>query len=239
MTGLTVHVMSVPDRRASVEEFRAQWAGDLVIHEDPDRNGILWNHERVIRAMREGEPTYRGWHVVVQDDVEPVRDAEHEMRGALMFCPPEASFLSMSHFGNRTAGLVKRGIPYGVGIRTMWGQAMAFHESILPTYHRLVQDVIRWGPPKAQQWDDGMVKVHHILHGTLSAVTARAIVVHRHMPSTVGHLSAFHRTAGIRADERPTPKWTATPRSVAWGLRTFEPQHRDLAHLIRQRRAEQ
>lgn len=205
------HVMHVPGadpvRDENVAMQRETFEG-LRVHEDPDRNGILWNW---LNALTEAEEQGQAWTVIMQDDAVPVRGHETHLVEVLRFTP--TPIVSLSHFADWGERLIKKNVPFGVAEHALWGQAVAYHSSVIPGLVQVARRVQKIAEKERvyRNWDDRIPGIYNRLTGKRSAYTARALFTHAPIKSIVGN--AGNR---IRGPQRtildPGPWWGTRPR---------------------------
>lgn len=237
-----LHVMHTPDpdfpeRRRYVDTITSSWVSQspdayVEVFEDPDRRGVLWNYQRALTAAIE-QGGDSDWVIVCQDDIHLLEGWETELKNALRFAP--APFVSLCHFNTVGKNLVRKGIPYGLGVHTIWGQMVAYHRSIQEAYLEFVNDVIEMDFDGYRKWDDGLAASFNLLNGTLSCMTARAVVQHADERSVLGHNLGHWRHAHSTIEDTG-PWWGLKPRSAAVG--SVKPVHTELARQIKKFRSE-
>lgn len=211
----TFHVMHVPgadperDRIvASLPDLHPRGADGICVHADPQRRGILatWL-QALMHAQAEPSPTETGWEMVIQDDAIPVQGFEEHLPRALRHSP--SPVLSLCHFGDAGQKIANTGHAYLRGTHTIWGQAVAYHRTVLSDLIHLGHDVQHLQSPVYSKWDDRLPGVLNLIKGEgTTAVTARALFDHPHLKSTVGHLGAVHRHPNLTIAD-PGPDWSA------------------------------
>lgn len=140
------------------------------------------------------------------------------MPKALFYAPAKAEFLSLSHFSQHGERIAVRGIPYGMGLHTIWGQAVAYRRRVLPAYLDFVHEVQDYDAEGLRKWDDGLMAVFNMFEGTLSAFTSVALFEHQHLDSTMGHVPGRWRHAASNLTMR-TPDWKAEPKTARYGTK--------------------
>jgi hypothetical protein len=210
--GITVHVMTASGIDAKRDEnvlwWETEYAGKVCVHDDVDRNGILWNHREIIKCASQTDDP---WVLVVQDDARPIKGWEEHLRFVMETAPTDV--VSLSHFSKYGEVLAKKGSAYGIGAHTVWGQAVLYRQEFLPGYLELVERVYALDPVRFKKWDDGLVGVYNLLHGTQSSLTARALFEHQDWKSTVGNVPGKWRHAALTiADDGPAYN---TPSSIS------------------------
>lgn len=202
-----MHVPGNPERDEIVQRQREVHPGMVHVHEDPTRRGILTTWLEALTCAK-GDGTE--WVMVIQDDAIPLPGWEKHLPQVLANAP--APVVSLCHFRDVGAKLAKRGVPFGIGTHTVWGQAVAYHESVLAPLIELGHDVKRLNSRVFNTWDDRLPGVLNMLRGHgYTAVTARALFDHPHLPSLVGHASAIRRHPQLTI-EHDGPDWDAHPR---------------------------
>lgn len=239
---MKIHVMTIPgwsdERDGVVDFYRTNY--DACVHEDPERKGVLWNHANIVKCMLDDEYTGRSsWSLVVQDDVLPLEGWEDHYSQVKMYVPREAAFVSLSHFAGYGKKLVDRGIPFGLGMNNIWGQAVMYRQVHLPDYLNFVLDVMSMDYDRYQKWDDGLMSVFNMIYGTKSAYTARALFEHQDWTSTMGHVPGQWRHAYATIANTPIgPGWGSMPRHGGGGP-GVEKVQKELFERITKWRSEQ
>lgn len=203
-----LHVLHVPgadpERDRIVVELSAQ--GDVCLHIDPDRGGVMGNWLRALSCSAV-EDVELPWTLIVQDDAQPLRGWQQHLERACAHSP--SPFLGLTHFGSYGQRVVDQGVPYGVGEGMIWGGAVAYHRSVVP-------GLLAWTASLYAETgyteDDLAVCAYARRIDAIPAMTARAIFgqpVHRSLLS--------HRGTGrspVATIETPGPSWASHPRSV-------------------------
>ena len=221
----TVHLMHVPGadpvRDEIVQTYRQTCPLDVCVHEDRERRGVLWNHETIVRCMVENDTSR--WSLAVQDDALPYESTWDHLPRALFYAPYMAGFLSLSHFSQHGERIAVRGIPYGLGLHTIWGQAVAYRRRVLPKYLDFVHEVQDYDATGLRKWDDGLMAVFNMFEGSQSAFTSVALFEHQDLDSTMGHVPGQWRHAASNLGTR-TPDWKAEPKTARYGTKPNELQ---------------
>lgn len=206
----TVHTMHVPgadpERDKIVQRQHAEFP-DLCVHEDPIRRGILATWTEALKCAK--ATSSAEWSLIIQDDAIPLPGWEMVLPIALAHSP--SPVLSLCHFGDYGKRLAKHGTPYGTATHSVWGQAVAYHRSVLAELIELAEDVAALNSTTYNKWDDRLPGVLNLMkgHGT-TAVTTRALFDHPHLKSTVGNAGNRYRHPGLTILD-PGPDWSAKP----------------------------
>lgn len=211
-----VHITHVPgvqpERDDLIARAESLWGMPVCVHTDPERRGILWNHLTVLACMHKdfiADSSLR-WALCAQNDVIPFPGFHTHIELALYFSP--APFLSLNHFSTYGLKLAERGIPYGVSVNAVWGQAVAYRRDHFLSYVQMVKRVAAGN--YGWRGDDGLPGVYNLLYGTRSAFTSRALVEHQDWDSLVGHVPGRWRHAACTIETHPLgPGWGQVPRS--------------------------
>lgn len=209
------HVMHVPGadpvRDELVAQMKTDHPGDVIVHEDPDRNGVLPTWIAALKAARDSGDD---WNLVVQDDAVPMNGWSLHLPQVLKHAP--APIISLSHFSDRGMRLVRQGVPFALSRHGLWGQAVAYHRSVLPNLVKVAEAVQEYaheeGKPLFLKWDDRIPAIHNMLTNGYSCFTARALFSHLHTDSLIGHASKVHRHPQSTIENQDGPEWSAKPR---------------------------
>lgn len=228
-----MHVMTAsgfdPRRDAIAQSFAMHYGGEVQVHDDAHRQGILFNHLEIVRAMA-ADPNPTGWALVVQDDIRLLPYWEDHLREVMITAP--APYVSLSHFSQygRKIAESRKPAPYGLGANVIWGQAVLYRADVLPRYLELVEDVAAMNYAKYRKWDDGLIAVDCILNDEKACFTTRALVEHQPWASTVGNVPGVWRHASLTIEEPAVigGAWHDVPASRSGGL-SISPIQREAA----------
>jgi len=178
-----VVIMTVPERRMEAESLRqlliAQDPPPVHITEDPEHKGVLFNLNQALALPPEGD----GWRLVLQDDVLVPRGGLAKIDYILRFVP-RAMILSPYAPSNKAYDEARKRGHVARTRTNVWGQALAFPETLIPKIRQFVADRVVPG----YRYDD-------------RAIAAFAMSTHRDMltltTSLVQHLGAFRSTQGF------------------------------------------
>jgi len=229
----TMHIMTVPgsdSRRDALVQWwqkSGEYPGRVCLHADPERRGVLWNHVGILECALRGDQG-AGWAMTMQDDVKPLTGWLEALKQVMQHAP--APFVSLGHLAKYGKRLVGRGIPFGVGVNAMWGQAMLIHFDVLEPYLDLAKTMQHINPKKYRNWDDYLPTIFNLIYGTEAAFTSRALVEHQDWESTLGHVPGLWRRAAATI-RHAGPPWDAVPRSGR-GAPGVERKHRDAASMV-------
>ena len=180
-----VHVMTVPgadpERDRMVKTFVGS-AGGACVHEDPDRNGIMWNWRRALACAAEDGTD---WSVISSDDAEPLPGWERHLPRALGFSP--RPLLGPLHFGYLGRRVAEEGYAYSVGTGFLWGGIIAYRTAVLPDLIEYTRRFLEIDPEYPH--DDVIAGCFADRFHGKPAMTARAIFDHIPVKSLVGHPS--------------------------------------------------
>lgn len=220
-----MHVMSVgdPDRASFVEAIMSGWPGETCLHEDLERQGVLWNHRTISRCMV-GD-SHR-WSLVVQDDVEMLPGALEHLEQVMHYAPHP--FVSLSHFATNGEKALAKGAAFAESVHAMWGQANLYGKKIRQAYARYVDDIWEMDAEAYRKWDDGIPAAFNLAYGTKSCITTRALFQHADVKSVLGHNLGHWRHAHATI-EQPGPAWNARTVSLGSGARD---EHKELARKV-------
>lgn len=130
---IKAHVMHVPGERDQfVEQLRETEGIEVCLHEDPRRNGPMWNWIQVLKCMRNSVPDTE-WHLQLNDDVYPAGDDFVEHFAEATANSPRG-ILGLIYVGGKTAPCAKareRGLDYLVAPYHLTGGAIAYHTHVL------------------------------------------------------------------------------------------------------------
>lgn len=208
-----IHVPGIPERETAVEELAQTPGLDLVVHEDPERRGFMWNWTRMlVAAARDAQqPDTQDWQILLNDDVVPAAPDWMEQMGQALTHSPER-ILGMVHFGGIGQRAAHRGAPYAVGPYTLWGAAVAIRSDLIQPLTRWLLTVHqRTGYPH----DDVLMCAYMARIGERTAMTSRAIFALAETKSLLGHNPPINRPYLTLAD--PGPAWDAEPRTAPAG----------------------
>jgi hypothetical protein len=208
-----IHLMHASGFDSARDELVAQYLGtkdlDVCLHDDPAHYGVLWNHHTITECMLKDTTD---WSLVVQDDAVALPNWQSHLEQVQWYAP--APFVSLCHFSSYGEKLAARGVPFGVGKNTIWGQAVLYHHGVREPYAQLVRDIVEMDPVKFKKWDDGLIAVYNLLEGTNSSFTSRALFEHQDIKSTMGHVPGQWRHAKSTILSRLMgPGWGSVPRS--------------------------
>jgi hypothetical protein len=196
-----VHVLHVPGtypgievRQANLQAFNQQ--ADLCVHEDPLKQGIMWNFTRMISCMA-AENHLWTWQLGLSDDAVPIRGWQQHIERACTNSP--RPLLGLTYTG-KYPGLraYERGYPYAVGRNVLKGTGIAYHHSILIE----LADFVARASQTSYLHDDQVVNTFAHHRNQEPAVCTRAIFDVADVKSLVGH-GRYGTAAKTIADEGP------------------------------------
>lgn len=216
-----IHVPGIPEREQAVENVRQTPGLDLVVHEDPDRRGFMWNWTRMLISVAQdvGEGSGDEWAVMLNDDVIPAAPDWIEQMQAAQKHSPER-LLGMVHYGGIGQRMADQGAPYGVGPYALWGPAVAVRSDLVKPMAQWILTVHnRTGYPH----DDVLMCAYMARIGERPAMTSRAIFDLVRGKSLLNHNPPINYPYLTIADEGPAwdaePNHTTADRPASKGVR--------------------
>ena len=205
-----IHVPGVDSARDRIVSTLVSEAG-ACIHEDPERNGVMWNYLRALKCATEDETP---WSVILSDDALPLVGWKEELALAIRYSP--SPLLSLGYLGSYGLKAHQKGAPYGVGRNLVWGVGNAYRKDFLTLFESWAQPVVaKTGYPH----DDRLAASFCEKIGILPAVTARAIFSLANAPSLVGHGGHLKMLPALTI-ESPGHPWSQRKRfakvSASW-----------------------
>lgn len=205
-------------RDERVEWWANEHGGNVLVFDDAERRGVLWNHRRIIENFLNSGEEHT---LVVQDDAIPLEGWEDHLPAIVDTAPTMP--VSLCHFRKRGRKLWDRGINYGVSASCLWGQAVLYSREFALAYWETLEDLWRIDPINWQKSDDGVIVVHNLLTGNKSAFTTRALFSHAEGHSTLGHMSKGRQPlCTIETD--PDGEWTDSHASHSLAITEFTHQ---------------
>ena len=186
-----IHIIHVPGVNAQRDEIvaRMREEADACVHEDPDRNGCMWNWLNAAEcAAKDTGP----WSVILSDDAMPAHpDWKRHLTEAVMYSP--SPILGLTYFGSFTESAVKKGVPYIEGPHTIWGGGVAYQRRVLKPlaeWARIIYTLTGY------QHDDRLVSAFALKSGYNTAVVTRAIFDQPVEESLLGHAGGSRQAQG-------------------------------------------
>lgn len=204
-----LHVVWVPGadpiRDGIVADLAA--ATDVCLHEDPNRNGVMWNWASAVNCAAQ-DRAGSDWHFIVQDDQVPYRGWMQHLERACRNSP--RPLLGLCWIGKSWDRGVRTGRPYMVGPNVLRGGSIAYHSSVLAddlprfaseaaetTYKHDDMALCSW----AQEWK-----------GWNPALVSRTIFDSVKVKSLLGHSRYDTGVHSIESDAGP--EWSVRPAFV-------------------------
>lgn len=233
-TPMPIRVMTASGFTAS-RDLRTQWwldvYGDRVtVFDDVDRNGVLWNHLRILEDFVASED--EEFTLVVQDDAIPLEGWEEHLEQVMEHATRFP--LSLCHFRRHGLKMWERGISFGYATNCVWGQAVVYSREFALEYVQTVRDLYEIDPLTWRKSDDGVIVVHNLLTGNQSSFTTRALFDHAEGHSTLGHLTKG-RYPFATIENSPGP-WTGESRPHALAITDTMRDRAEMLRLYRSQR---
>lgn len=204
-----LHILHVPgadpERDQIVRDLVEQ--GNACVHEDPSREGCMATWLRCLDCAVRTDGQY-DWTAIVSDDAAPLRGWQQHLERACTYSP--SPLLGITHHGSYGRTLLEAGVAYGTGPHTLWGGAIAYHQSQLAPLQRFAHPIVeRYGYPH----DDCLVMVFAARQGKPTAMTSRAILGQPHLRSLLNHNTAI-RSPEVTIENALGPTYWQSPRSA-------------------------
>jgi hypothetical protein len=195
-----MHVMHVPGvdpaRDATVQMLKT--LSDVCIHEDPDRNGAMWNWAQVTECMSNSPEL---WQIQLNDDVVLLSGWEGSLKAALRFSP--RMVLGLAWVGTtRGAKAVENQKAYAIGHYLPAGLAIAYHRNVTARLANFALHAAATDYPH----DDVAASLFAKVSGYEPALTGRSIFGTLKTKSLMGH--SQYETAKYTI-EQPGARWTS------------------------------
>lgn len=208
-----LHVYTVPGADPERDKIVAHLVetADACVHEDPDRNGCIWNW---LNALECASHDTTEWSITVEDDAWPLDGWQEHLALALENAPEP--FLGLTHFGQYGQNLADKGYAYGVGSwRCIWGGAVAYRrDQVKPLleWARKVYD--KTGYPN----HDIVIPAFALRSGFSCALLSRAIFDQPIRASLMNHNSPGSRRPECTIETMPDMPYTGVgPFTLAGG----------------------
>jgi hypothetical protein len=183
-----MHVPGADHHRDAIVA-RLQAEGEVCLHEDPDREGLMPTWLRALWCAREND-RQQSWSVVLSDDAFPLRGWQQHLERACLSSPEPV--LGLTHFGAYGERALLKGCAYMTGPYLLWGGAIAFNRMFLEGLLPWVGEV--YAKTKYPH-DDVLTCAFAMKMGWGTANVARAIFDQPVQQSLIGHNTPIRRPA--------------------------------------------
>jgi hypothetical protein len=196
-----IHTMHVPgaDLKRDMNINRLRRDVEVCVHEDPDRNGAVWNWMTMIQCMIDTDT--ESWSYAVQDDLLAYPATWTEIPRAVEHSP--SRMLGLVVVGSSQRRFFERGFPYTRGHFCVFGPAVAYHRDLLEPMLAFAREILDEEPGFPH---DDMLACAYMKHiDEAPAIVTRSLFFPMPLKSVVGHAPARPPSHGL---DTVGPDWS-------------------------------